>query len=140
MKLWEKVEMLFAHLKRILSLGRVRLRGPRGANDEFLLAATAPNLRKLAKIFPAPQQARKSLTGKALAPHLEQTFLRSQTLVFRQNRLESIIRWGVHRKQLFSFCSFDAPGVAACSGRSGEAYFELHFPTTLRHPLEVTFS
>jgi len=56
MKLRKKVEMLFAHLKRILGLGRLRLRGPNGANDEFLLAATAQNLRKLAKIFPAPQQ------------------------------------------------------------------------------------
>ncbi|MEJ2123071.1 MAG: IS5/IS1182 family transposase, partial [Alphaproteobacteria bacterium] len=45
-------EMLFAHLKRILGLGRLRLRGPTGAQDEFLLAATAQNLRKLAKLFP----------------------------------------------------------------------------------------
>ena len=59
-KLRKKVEMLFAHLKRILGLGRLRLRGPCGANDEFLLAATAQNLRKLAKIFPAPQQTRKA--------------------------------------------------------------------------------
>jgi transposase len=58
MRLRKKVEMLFAHLKRILGLGRLRLRGPCGANDEFLLAATAQNLRKLAKIFPAPQQTR----------------------------------------------------------------------------------
>nr|WP_258793360.1 transposase [Yoonia sediminilitoris] len=60
MRLRKKVEMLFAHLKRILGLGRLRLRGPCGANDEFLLAATAQNLRKLAKIFPAPQQTRKA--------------------------------------------------------------------------------
>ncbi|MGX0879731.1 hypothetical protein ACSSV4_004441 [Roseovarius sp. MBR-154] len=60
MKLRKKVEMLFAHLKRILGLGRLRLRGPCGANDEFLLAATAQNLRKPAKIFPAPQQTRKA--------------------------------------------------------------------------------
>ncbi len=59
-KLRKKVEMLFAHLKRILGLGRLRLRGPCGANDEFLLAATAQNLRKLAKTFPAPQQPRKA--------------------------------------------------------------------------------
>ncbi len=58
MKLRKKVEMLFAHLKRILGLGRLRLRGPCGAKDEFLLAATAQNLRKLAKIFPAPQHPR----------------------------------------------------------------------------------
>ena len=48
----KKVEMLFAHLKRILHLGRLRLRGPLGARDEFLLAATAQNLRKLAKLRP----------------------------------------------------------------------------------------
>ena len=59
-KLRKKVEMLFAHLKRILGLGRLRLRGPCGANDEFLLAATAQNLRKLAKIFHAPQQTREA--------------------------------------------------------------------------------
>jgi len=29
--------MLFAHLKRILKLDRLRLRGLTGANDEFLL-------------------------------------------------------------------------------------------------------
>ena len=44
--------MLFAHLKRILRLGRLRLRGPSGARDEFLLAATAQNLRRLAKLRP----------------------------------------------------------------------------------------
>ena len=60
MRLRKKVEMLFAHLKRILGLGRLRLRGPCGANDEFLHAATAQNLRKLAKIFPAPQQMAKA--------------------------------------------------------------------------------
>src|SRR5262245_24642501 len=50
----KKVEMLFAHLKRILRLDRLRLRGPKGARDEFLLAATAQNLRKLAKLIPIP--------------------------------------------------------------------------------------
>jgi hypothetical protein len=60
MKPRKKIKMLFAHLKRILGLGRLRLRGPCGANDEFLLAAIAQYLRKLAKIFPAPQQARKA--------------------------------------------------------------------------------
>ena len=40
----KKIEMLFAHLKRILKLDRLRLRGPSGARDEFLLAATAQNL------------------------------------------------------------------------------------------------
>jgi len=55
----KKVEMLFAHLKRILKLDRLRLRGPNGAKDEFLLAATAQNLRKMAKLLPtgAPAMA-----------------------------------------------------------------------------------
>src|SRR5579862_1587251 len=53
-RLRKKVEMLFAHLKRILKLDRLRLRGPNGARDEFLLAATAQNLRKLAKLIPLP--------------------------------------------------------------------------------------
>src|SRR5262245_48761363 len=51
----KKVEMLFAHLKRILNLDRLRLRGPCGARDEFHLAAIAQNLRKLAKLIPTPQ-------------------------------------------------------------------------------------
>lgn len=50
----KKVEMLFAHLKRILKLDRLRLRGPNGARDEFHLAA-AQNLRKLAKLIPMPE-------------------------------------------------------------------------------------
>ena len=53
----KKVEMLFAHLKRILKLDRLRLRGPNGAKDEFLLAATAQNLRKMAKLLPMPELA-----------------------------------------------------------------------------------
>src|SRR5271168_2297094 len=50
----KKVEMLFAHLKRILKLDRLRLRGPCGARDEFHLAAAAQNLRKLAMLVPPP--------------------------------------------------------------------------------------
>jgi transposase len=46
----KKVEMLFAHLKRILRLGRLRLRGPAGAQFEFTMAAIAQNLRRLAKL------------------------------------------------------------------------------------------
>jgi len=45
----KKIEMLFAHLKRILKLDKLRLRGFSGAQDEFLLAAIAQNLRKMAK-------------------------------------------------------------------------------------------
>lgn len=54
----KKIEMLFAHLKRILKLDKLRLRGPSGARDEFLLAATAQNLRRMAKwLTPVAQEA-----------------------------------------------------------------------------------
>ena len=59
----KKVEMLFAHLKRILRLGRLRLRGLTGASDEFTLAATVQNLRRLVKLAsPSP------LFGGIVAP------------------------------------------------------------------------
>ena len=44
----KKPEMLFAHLKVPLNLRRLRLRGLSGAKDEFLMAATVQNLRRLA--------------------------------------------------------------------------------------------
>lgn len=46
--------MLFADLKRILQLDRLRLRASNGARDEFHPAAIAQNLRKLAKLIPMP--------------------------------------------------------------------------------------
>ena len=55
----KRVEMLFAHLKRILRLGRLRLRGPRGAQDEFTLAAIAQNLRRLAKLVAKTATSRR---------------------------------------------------------------------------------
>lgn len=62
----KKVEMLFAHLKRILKLDRLRLRGPCGARDEFHLAAAAQNLRKLAKLIPLyPRQSRRHEAANA---------------------------------------------------------------------------
>ena len=54
-RLRKKIGILFAYLKRILKLDRLRLRGPTGVHDEFLLAATAQNLRKLAKLVPLPK-------------------------------------------------------------------------------------
>jgi hypothetical protein len=49
--------MLFAHLKRILKLDRLPLRALNGARGEFLLAATAQNLRRMARYLgiPPPQ-------------------------------------------------------------------------------------
>jgi transposase len=53
----KKVEILFAHLKRIMKLDRLRLRGLTGAQDEFLLAAAAQNLRRMAKwLLPIAEQ------------------------------------------------------------------------------------
>jgi hypothetical protein len=43
--------MRFAHMKRILRLDRLRLRGLNGVRDEVLLTATAQNLRRLAKLL-----------------------------------------------------------------------------------------
>jgi len=52
----KKVEMRFAHMKRILRLDRLRLRGLSGARDEVLLTATAQNLKRLVKLLGrAPQ-------------------------------------------------------------------------------------
>ena len=52
----KKVEMLFAHLKRILKLDRLRLRGLSGATDEFTLAALVQNLRRMTKLLWSSQQ------------------------------------------------------------------------------------
>src|SRR5262245_53197288 len=50
----KKVEMRFAHMKRIFRLDRLRLRGLSGAKDEVLLTATAQNLRRLVKLLCRP--------------------------------------------------------------------------------------
>ncbi len=47
----KKVEMRFAHMKRIFRLDRLRLRGLNGVKDEVLLTAIAQNLRRLAKLL-----------------------------------------------------------------------------------------
>lgn len=54
-----KVEVLFGHLKQILNLRRLRLRGLKGANDEFILAAAVQNLKKLAQLKFKPPDHRK---------------------------------------------------------------------------------
>jgi hypothetical protein len=50
----KKVEMQFAHMKRIFKLDRLRLRGLSGAKDEVLLTATAQNLRRLVRFLCRP--------------------------------------------------------------------------------------
>ena len=55
----KKVEMRFAHMKRILKLDRLRLRGLNGAKDEVLLTATAQNLRRLVQFLTAAHRQRR---------------------------------------------------------------------------------
>ena len=51
------IETGFGDLKRNLGLTRLRLRGLTGASDEFLLAATVQNLKRLANaIWPPPKR------------------------------------------------------------------------------------
>ena len=63
----KKVEMRFAHMKRILRLDRLRLRGLSGARDEVLLTATAQNLRRLAKFICRPRPWHGCLSGVGVA-------------------------------------------------------------------------
>jgi hypothetical protein len=55
----KKIERLLGEAKHILSLVRLRLRGLSGAHDEFLLAATVQNLKRLAhhSTIPPPQSS-----------------------------------------------------------------------------------
>lgn len=53
----KKIETRFGDLKRNLGLTRLRLRGLTGARDEFLLAATVQNLRRLVKLAAIPPPA-----------------------------------------------------------------------------------
>ena len=64
----KKVEMRFAHMKRILKLDRFRLRGLSGVRNEVLLTARAQNLRRLAKLLCRPPP---SLAGASVA-HVSQ--------------------------------------------------------------------
>jgi len=50
----KKVEMLFAHLKRILGLGELRLRGPSGAKDEFSIGRHRPKSAEIGEANPLP--------------------------------------------------------------------------------------
>jgi hypothetical protein len=48
---------LEADVADVFTAWRAAVRGPNGARDEFLLAATAQNLRKLAKLVAVPAPA-----------------------------------------------------------------------------------
>ncbi|GAA4228731.1 hypothetical protein GGQ68_003590 [Sagittula marina] len=78
--------MLFAHLKWIRCLNRLPFLGPCDANDDFLLAATARNLRKLAKILPAPQQPRTTRQESLSCPTQATKFRARERVCFPRNR------------------------------------------------------
>jgi transposase len=61
----KKIEVRFAHMKRIFRLDRLRLRGLSGAKDEILLTATAQNLRRLAKFLSRPPPLAAAAFGPA---------------------------------------------------------------------------
>jgi hypothetical protein len=70
-RLRKKIEMLFAHLKRILKLDRLGLRGPNGARDEFILAATAQNPRRAVWALALSRPSvLPSVTGTTSAPRM----------------------------------------------------------------------
>ena len=50
----KKVEMLFAHLKRILRLGRLRLRGPNGAKGRVPIGRHSPKSPETGEDHPLP--------------------------------------------------------------------------------------
>jgi hypothetical protein len=86
----KKIEMLFAHLMRLY---RLWLRGPSGAQFEFLLAATVQNLRKLAKLIPlpVPMPAREQTHSRALdsLQHPKQLGHR----LLQHNPPEAVVEW-----------------------------------------------
>ena len=115
----KKVEMLFAHLKRILRLDRLRLRGPSGAKDEFLLAAppklyanwrsSSPSRRR-----PSPCEAESrrfaSLTAAVLGYRP-----RPKTRFFNEIDVKPTLR--IRRNTPFSFMRSSRVGVWAIYAR-----------------------
>lgn len=90
--------MRFAHMKRILRLDRLRLRGLNGVRDEVLLTATAQNLRRLAKLICRPRhnwQSRAEIRRKtetADTPYQKPPKLQSQARPQVRNEFCNTIR------------------------------------------------
>ena len=63
----KKVEMLFARLKRILGFGKLRLCGPSGAKNEFLLAATAQNFAEAGEALPHSSRDLRHMKRRGLS-------------------------------------------------------------------------
>ena len=82
----KKVEMLFAHLKRILKLGRLRLRGPSGARCSSITGA-AKYFRKGAR---SAERASRSARFQICAPLCASSAKTSLSFVLRSVRPRSI--------------------------------------------------
>jgi len=93
----KKVEMLFAHLKRIMRFDRLRLRGPTGVTDEFTLAAAVQNLRKLAKLAFQQKKSSDSVRTKTEAEPTMDDNTQSQEF-FNRIRDETAVQ-KIHRTE-----------------------------------------
>lgn len=51
-----KIEALFSELRNQIQLRKVRLRGLRSAKEQFILAATAQNVKRLIKFLSQPKK------------------------------------------------------------------------------------
>jgi hypothetical protein len=113
--------MLFAHLKRILRVDRLRLRGPNGARDEFHLAAAAQN-RQARQAHPeaGPAGARLTATRAGGASAERSTSLNSR--LFQQHRPVSAIRFAPHRdfRSAFSPSKTDVPLLLSSAWHSDD--------------------
>lgn len=109
----KKVEMLFAHLKRILKLDRLRLRGPNGARDEFHLAAAAQNLRKLAKAHPHAKPPGSSLKGSVPCFQTAASPGRGRVRLFQRHRPNSVVRKPAGERPLLEEAAVHERGSAS---------------------------
>jgi hypothetical protein len=59
----KKVEALFAELKNLIGLRRLRLRRLKFVREQFFLAAAAQNLKRLVRFLGTPPEGRASNVG-----------------------------------------------------------------------------
>jgi hypothetical protein len=71
MRLRRGVERVFADAKGKRGLGRLYLRGIRGAEEEFLLGAAVSNLVLLARPVDQPARPRRALRASTRSTHME---------------------------------------------------------------------
>ena len=118
-RLRKKVEMLFAHLKRIIKLDRFRLRGPNGARDEFLLAARAQNRCRASSQPKRAKQGRStqcaydrarsdSIAARLVQQNRPKASFGAQLLTYRERRSECLVarrNFDGQRCRVADFCT-----------------------------------